>query len=249
MNLEALLGELRGNMLRDDAEIATGPEDSLWSDETLVRYINDAQQRFARKTLSIRDNSTPKVVEVSLSAGVAEYVLDKSVLAVVSGRYDADTTDLARAGHSLLWTHTKVDPSWIEPNTLTEWTPGRPRAFSTDETLDVDVEGAIALTVYPTPSSTEDGKIVHLRVARLPLKEFTIDELEAESEIVKDYQLGMLNWAAFLALSNSDIDGHSAQADKREAQFDKLVRGVLRDVRRKMRVPIRFQFGQNGFRW
>lgn len=249
MDLEALLGELRGNVLRDDAEIASGPDDSLWSDETLVRYINDAQQQFARRTLALRDNSTPQVVEVALAAGIASYALHKSVLAVVSAAYDTDTTDLARAGHSVFRTYAKEDPAWLDPSTAATWTPGRPRAYSTDETLDSDSKGSVTMVVYPTPTSTEEGKIIHLRVARLPLRRFDIETMDAECELEEDYQLDMLEWAAFRALMNSDIDGHKTEAKDHEARFMKATRDVRRDLMRKMRAPIRFQFGRNGFTW
>jgi len=104
MNLEALLGELRENVLRDDAELASGPNDFLWSDETLVRYINEAQRKFARKTLLLRDASTPEVAQVTLRAGVSSYVLHDRVLAVVSAKYDTDSVDLGRVGRAAVTT-------------------------------------------------------------------------------------------------------------------------------------------------
>lgn len=249
MNLEALLNELRVNILRDDTELASGPNDQLWTDETLVRYINDAQQRFARKTLSLRDASTPEVVEVALAAGVSSYALHESVLAVVSARYNEDTADLHRIGRSLIATLPVADPPWWDPSTVATMTPGPPKAFATDETLDVETTGAVTLTVYPTPSADEDGLLVRMRVARLPLESFTIDTLTAECELVEGYQLDMLEWAAFRALRNSDIDGHSDNAKAHEKRFDDAVDEVLKDVRRKMRAPIRFNFGQGGFAW
>ena len=249
MNLEALLDELRDNVLRDNSELASGPNDELWSDETLVRYINDAQQRFCRKTLSLRDASTPEVVQVCLATGISSYVLHESVLAVVSARYDTNTTDLHRVGRTLLAQLEPFDPPWFDPNNVATLTPGPPIAFSTDETLDVDVAGAVTLVVYPTPSADEDKKNIHLRVARLPLEQFDVSKLNAECELVEGYQLDMLEWAAFRALRNSDIDGHSSAASDHEKRFNDAVNEVLKDVRRKMRAPIRFGFGQGGFRW
>ena len=59
----------------------------------------------------------------------------------------------------------------------------------------------------------------------------------------------MLEWAAYRALRNSDIDGHSADADKHEKRFNDATAEVLKDIRRKMRAPMRWQFGQGGFNW
>jgi hypothetical protein len=248
MKLEELLSELRENLLRDDADLASGPDDKLWSDETLVRYINDAQQRFARKTLSLRDASTPEVVQVTLATGVSSYSLHASVLAVVSGRYDVDTADLARIGRTRVMTIPKEDPAWFDPSTVNQMNPARPIAFSTDETLDVDTK-AVTLTVYPAPSATEDGKIIYMRVARLPLERFTIDDTSAECELDEDYQLDMIEWAAYRALRTSDIDGHSDAAEKHRDRFMEAGDQVLKDIRRKMQAPITWEFGRNGFTW
>lgn len=91
--------------------------------------------------------------------------------------------------------------------------------------------------------------MIYLRVARLPLAAFTVDQLDAECEIADDYQLDMLEWAAWRALMNSDIDGHRSDAKDHKARFEEAVRMVRKDVLRKIRAPIRFQFGHNGFTW
>lgn len=248
MKLEELLDELRVNILRDDSELASGPSDELWTDETLVRYINDAQQRFARRTLSLRDATTPEVVEVPLAAGTATYVLHKSVLAVVSARYNTDSYDLTRVGRAVLAVVRPEDNLWFDANNVSSMTPGRPLAVSTDESMDVDSK-AVMLTVYPTPSATEEGNIIYLRTARLPLDDFTIDKPQAVCELDDTYQLDMLAWAAYRALCNSDIDGHSAQAKDHEQRFNTAIAEILKDVRRKMRAPIRFEFGRGGYTW
>lgn len=250
MNLEALLGELRDNVLRDNAELASGPIDQLWTDETLVRYINDAQRRFARRTLSLRDASTPEVAEVTLAAGVSSYSLHEKVVAVVTGRYDTDAVDLSRIGRALIANvHVQEQQLWFDPSTVSALSPGRPLAFSTDESLDVDTVGAVTLTVYPEPTSTEEGKILHLRTARMPLEDFSVDDMAMDCELDENYQLDMLEWAAYLALRNSDIDGHSVAAGDHAARFNAAVAEVLKDVRRKMRAPMRWNFGAGGFSW
>jgi len=246
MNLEALLSELRGNVLRDDAELASGPDDHLWSDETLVRYINDAYLRFARRTLALRDASTPEVVEVPLDAGVSLYALHGSILSVVSARYDTDPNDLARVGRSLMQYMTPPDPLSFDPNSPQPLTPGRPYAFGTDETVE---EHRVNLTVWPAPATEQAGKLIRLRVARKPLVMFTLDDMEQECELDDDYQLDMLEWAAYRAQNTSDVDGASTAADKHKTAFEDAVAGVLKDMRRKMFAPMQFQFGRNGFTW
>lgn len=248
MTLDDLLRELRGNVLRDDAELASGPDDKLWSDETLVRYINEAQRRFARKTLLLRDASTPEVVEVTLATGVSTYDLHESVLAVVSGRYASDTYDLARIGRARLVQMQPVDSPYFDANSVSTLTPGVPRAFATDETLVADTSG-VQMRVWPEPSASEDGTTIYLNVARLPLVKFDVNKLNEVCEIAEEYVLDMLAWAAYRALVNSDIDGHSAAADRHEQRFTMVVDEVKADIRRKMRAPIGWAFGQGGFSW
>jgi hypothetical protein len=247
MNLGALLSELRGNVLRDDAELASGPSDHLWSDETLVRYINDAYLRFSRRTLALRDASTPEVVEVPLDAGVSLYELHASILSVVSARYDVDTNDLMRVGRAIMQNMTPPDPVNFDPSSPAAMTPGRPIAVGTDEAIANG--GLVSLTVWPAPTSTEAGKLIHLRVARKPLVPFTLDDVEAECELPEEYQIDMLEWAAYRAQNTSDVDGASAAAEKHRAAFEAAVAEVMRDVRRKMFAPLQFQYGRNGFTW
>lgn len=247
MNLEGLLSELRENVLRDDAELASGPDDHLWKDEALVRYINDAYLRFARRTLALRDASTPEVVQVPLDAGVSLYELHESVLSVVSARYDTDRIDLSRIGRSLVVTTQRDDLPYFDANEISQLTPGRPRAISTDET--VENVGRVHLQVYPDPTLTEAGKLIHLRVARKPLVVFTLDDTEQECELGEEYVLDMLEWAAYRAQMNSDVDGASAMAEKHKDRFEAAVAEVLRDMRRKLFAPMRFEYGRNGFTW
>ena len=100
MNLTELLQELRENILYDRSDRVAGADPFLWSDATLVRYINEAQRRFARQSLIIRDGSNNEATLVTLRDGVTEYALHPSVMGVLSARFAGDTADLARAGQA-----------------------------------------------------------------------------------------------------------------------------------------------------
>ena len=247
MTLGDLLDELRCNVLRDNAELAAGPEDRLWSDETLVRYLNDAQDRFARRTLVLRDNTTPVVVEVELLDGVSAYTLHPSIITVISSYYDTDSIDLQRVGHSLMHHNLHVQQPFFFPSYDGPLTPGRALAFSTDETVDATTKNAVVLTVFPAPSTDIAGKILHLRTARRPLCRFSLDNLDAYCEIPEDYQLEMIEWAAYRAFRTSDIDGHSDMVVACETRFNNAVLEVQKDMRNKLRAPQGWAFGRNGF--
>ena len=63
MNLGDLIEELRENILHDRSDRVEGSEDDqLWSDKTLVRYINEAQTRFAKKTTCLRSKITVRLI-------------------------------------------------------------------------------------------------------------------------------------------------------------------------------------------
>lgn len=245
MKLQELLDELRNNVLRDRSGLLAGDTDQLWGDTTLVSYINDAYRRFARQTLLIREASTPLVTQVTLATGVFIYQLHPSVLSVLSARYNLDPGDLPRAGHGLLDTRVVGDPLYFDAATLGTLAPGAPKVFSTDEALDpAGPQAQINMRVYPVPSSNEDGKIIYLRVARLPIDALTTDNLDAQLEIPEDYHLDILDWAAYRALSNHDVDGGDGpKSNEHRERFEKTITDVKTETRRKLFSPQGFAFG------
>ena len=59
MTLEELLDHIGAHVLGDRAEYASGsPSSPLWPDTVLVRYLNQAQKLFARKTYCILDSDS-----------------------------------------------------------------------------------------------------------------------------------------------------------------------------------------------
>ena len=253
MTLGELLGELRDNILHDRSDLVSGDDDRLWSDETLVRYINEAHRRFARRGLVIRDNSTPEVTQVTLVAGQDTYDLHPSVFSVISGRLQGEASDLRRAGHSVFDAYRPPDYGAFDISQLVALPPGRPIALSTDEAFgldDDDSRGTLVLRLHPTPSAEYAGQIVSLRVVRTPLEVFDVNDLEAVPEIPVDYHLDMLDWAAYLALRIVDRDaGDAKRAEGFAASFEQHVQSVKRDVLRRMFPPVTWGFGRAGWSW
>jgi|ERR1043166_1729432 hypothetical protein len=253
MTLDDLLLELRENILHDRSDRVSGNEDQLWSDTTLVRYIDEAQRRFARQTMIIRDGTTASVTQVTLVANTNSYALHSSVIAVISAHLAGDTADLARAGHSNFDTYHVPDTYFFDPSQLSTLPPGKPLAFDTDEFLREDANnmaGPMNLRVFPIPSATYAGQIISLRVARLPLKRFELKELTAVPEIPEDYHLQMLDWAAYLALRIVDHDlGDPMRAEEYKKSFEATVEQARKEVWRKIFTPLQWGFGRNGFSW
>lgn len=253
MKLSDLLDELRTNILGDRSDRTSGDPDVLWSDATLVRYINEACRRFARRAFIILDSTTPEVVNVTLEAGVSHYALHPSILSVISATINGATRDLARVGHSILGDYrTDSNHEPFNPHCIGT-SAGATLAFATDETLAEDDGGSVAavsMRIYPPPREEDAGTIIKLRVVRMPIEELTTGSMSAVPEIPPDHHLEMLDWAAYLALRIVDQDAGSPKRAAEFAQsFEEHVKEARRLVLRKMRSPQPWGFGRRGFRW
>src|ERR1700760_2332093 len=131
MRTGELLSELRDHILRDVSDQVAGSSDRLWSDNALIRYINEGQNRFARQTKCIRDAITPQVCRFTTINNQEFYVLDPHVVSVISVRMTGDNADLARAGHSDLDTYRQPDTYFFNPSQLSSMPPGKPLAWTT----------------------------------------------------------------------------------------------------------------------
>ena len=253
MKLSELLDELRDGILHDVSNQIAGASDYLWTDARLVRYINEAQRRFARLSLTIRDATTPEVCNVVLRAGQSQYDLHPSVLAVISARKDGDNADLVRAGHTVFDTYRTPDPLYFDPSSLAAVPPGKPIAYSTDEALLVDDDGqnsTMSMRIYPAPSTTYDKQVVRLRVIRLPLNDLIPQRMNAVPEVPTSFHLDMLDWAAYLALRKVDTDaGNPDMAAAFKKSFGEHVASAKREMMRKLFAPMQFGFGRGGWSW
>lgn len=252
MKLQDLLAELRLNILNDRSDRTSGSSDYLWTDETLVRYINEAQRRFAVRSLIIRDTTTPEATRLTLLTGVSEYILHPSVMAVISAKFPDDRRDLVRTGHSMLNGARYNTESWDQA-TVQNANPGRPSAYATDEEIAPDDEGTAAVVtmrVFPTPSATENNAVINLRVVRKPLDDLVLSNLSAVPEIPSDHHLEMLDWAAYLALRIVDHDSGDAKRASEFAQsFETHVQAARTLVMRKLFAPQPWGFGRGGWSW
>ena len=252
MNLGDLIHELRHNILHDRSNEVDGDgADYLWSDTTLVRYIDAAQRRFARRALVIRDATTPQCCQVTLVALQTEYPLDPSVIGVISAKYGSDPADLARAGHSALGTYRAPDPYFFDTSNLSSLQPGKPVAYATDESVTADTNGTMAvvnLRSYPAPTAAFIGSPINLRVVRMPLARLDLTTLGQVPEVPEDYHLDMLDWAAYLALRIVDHDaGDPARANEFRASFEDHVKTARTEMLRKMFAPMQWGFGRSGW--
>lgn len=232
MNLRDLLGELRRNVLRDASTAANGRDvdDALWTDDSLLLYLRDAEEKFVTRTLCLRDSITPAVTEITLVEGQSDYALDQRVIACMSALYDG-RTQLARANYN---TRYGADAA-ITPNSprVEPQYAGTPRLFYTDKDT-----GYIGFS--PTPSADAAGKVVRLQVSRLPLNPLTKTNLDAEPEIPSEWHLDLVEWGAWRALRNhdADIDGDPANISivmARASSHKKRFEEAMAECNRRMK--------------
>lgn len=251
MNLGDQLKELRFNVLRDRSDLISGDTDSLWDDDTLLLYIGQSERRFARQTLLLRDGTSAEFCKLVLRLGIRDYPMRPEVLAVISARLTGQDLDMRRSGHALVQ---PVVPSEvqlpIDPGYFTALPPGTPLAYYTDETLIYGGEGGVTVSIYPLPDASVAGQVVNLRVVRLPKGAYTTADLGEDSELPEDYQLDVLEWAAYLAQRGNDNDsGATTSSEAHKASFEAAVKAAIRETKRKMFAVTGVRYGGQGFAW
>lgn len=252
MTLGELLTLLREGILNDRTDRIAGTSDYLWTDQTLVTYIAEAQRKFAVETLILRDARTPEVTAITLVPGQRDYPLHPAVIAVLSAKNAAQQSDLLRVGHAVLAAYRAPTEQWVDPSHYVHMQPGPAVAYATDEGLE-EVGGStsgISLRIYPTPRAEEAGRVVQLRVVRKPIGVLNPLEPTATLEIPEDHHIEILDYAAYLALRIVDDD---AGAPKRAEEFRQMFEVNAKKARalamRKMFAPLGWGFGRGGFTW
>ena len=221
MKPNELLGELRRNILRDvSGAVSADEEDFLWSDPSLMLYINEGYFRFCQLTQYLHDATTPAVCVYPVVLGQTDYPMHPSVLGVMSAAYDGRLLPVISHDYS---TGDLSDFSGL----------ASPREFSGAGVFAVvpDYETG-SLRVIGTPTTEDEGKPITLRVTRYPLAKLSLDTPDIEPELPERFHLDILEWAAFRALRNHDHDGENmAKASAHSTRFERAVEEVKQEVK------------------
>lgn len=77
----------------------------------------------------------------------------------------------------------------------------------------------------------------------IPLTRLSLDRLDECPEVPEEYHLPMLDWAAYLALSNHDADAESLnRASLRQQSFERTIAQSILDTRRRRRPAAAWRF-------
>lgn len=236
MKLDEMLEHTGAAYLDDRTKMLEGDDDNLWSDETLVRFFNEAQRILCRRAWCIIDEAQAQAGVIVLRTGVKKYDLHKSVLRVYTATPEDQDYPLTRHDSIALRTPRPYSSDIFPMNTPTSATPGRPLGCATDS-------GTRSIEVYPAPSSTENGLRVLLKVARLPVCWLDVGKTDDSPEVPEDYHLPICDYSAGRCLTMPNVDSAN-KADGRELlkNFDALVWEARRDRQRAERSDNRWGF-------
>jgi len=205
MNVLELVSYLRKNILYDTGGQGVNWEsynsddyDSIqlrWGNEELVSNINEAITQVYRRTNPIKD-----IEELEVFAGVSEYTIPTYI-------------------QNILLVKDSFSRQLKERELIDRWW---------DETLDTQT-GDLKIFIpdlknntikfSPVPSKDETLLMV---IYRYPKEKLTWDDYDVSPELVEEYQLPMLWYAAFLAYSKDEVNTLDPQrAERMKSYFDR----------------------------
>lgn len=239
MKKSELLDHLARHVLDDRADMLNGVADELWSDEYLVRLLNEGARILCREAWVLEDVGHAQAGTIQLLLNTKDYALHKTVVRVLSGRLSDSDLDLGRVPYDLSrpQANTVAPTDFFYPDFPYSENPGRPRMISSDVTN-------TTLRVRPAPDADNAPLTVVLRVSRMPYSELAVTGADAEPEIPYEFHLDLVDYAAGEALSIPAADA-SMRAIGRDyrAKFQGRVKAARKDRQRKEMSPVSWIFG------
>lgn len=173
----------------------------LWSDDDIVRYLNEAVDEAAERAMLIEDSATAACCSITLIPDQATYNLHPSVIGVKRATF---------AGKPLHQTSVEA-----EDNQGFGWEnregPAPQKAIVNAQTT--------TITFIPKP--TQAGTVL-LTVYRTALAPLDASDLDAEPEIKPLYHPRLKNWLYRCAYLKRDAETlNEAEAARYEAMFDR----------------------------
>lgn len=231
MTLEELLDFVAKGYLDDRTEMLDGESDSLWSDELIVQYLNEAQRIFTRRAWVLIDVGNAGAGRITLATGKVLYPLHKSVLRVFDATYDTDAAPLARATDEQIRQRPTDYEDFVDLSAVSTFIPGRPLAVATDA-------GTRMLRVTPAPAAAQNGKRLSLKVARMPVCYLDTNKMSESPEVPEEWHLDLGRYAAGRCLTMPTVDGESRVLGRTLlAEFESTVRLARQERHRAEMAP------------
>lgn len=198
--LEQLLADCREELGDETAPY-------FWTDEVLVKYLNEAVAEAAIRARLLVESSRQDICRINVTAGVAEYTLHPTVVVIREALLGiAHTPPLKRttAGHL-----NRFHRGWRDE------APGTPQFILRDRQQR-------RITLVPTPDT---DTTLMLTVWRTPADDEVMEVGENDAEPVIDpmYHQHLFRWAVFRALMRRETEQRStADAEAQLAIFERI---------------------------
>lgn len=254
MKTSELLAEVAGSpgssgMLDDRPALVSGSSDQLFSDDKIIRYLNEAEKTLCRDAwvledinpLSGNDTTIGRPCRITLVENQTDYAVHSSVLFVKSANLSDTDIDLVRVGYNdnRPWPASFLtDPNFWDINVALTENSGRPSRYSCDM-------GTRMMRVRRKPDATAALLTLNLKVVRMPLVPMAIDNLDKLPEVPEEYHLDLAMFAAGACLTRTaDIDAKLVTlGEKWIATFEARVAKAKRDKQRFQQSRPMFRFG------
>lgn len=181
MNVEDFIAAFRSD-LQDEAN------KQLWTDEEIVRWLNDAVQEANERALLTEDRSTPAVCSIAVLVGVAVYDLHPSVLEIKRASLDGDPLV-----ESSLEAMDACGHGW-------ESRTGKPRRFIFEQASGA-TPARLRLVYTPTKTGT-----VALTVYRGAIKPLSADRGTEKPELPVRFHERLKDWVYRSAYLKQDVE-------------------------------------------
>lgn len=184
MDTADLIVRLNEDYLDDTLGLAT--DDSLATEESLIRYFDEAQKEACRRMDLLYDEETAEACRHTLVAGKRVYPIDSRV------------TKLERVSYGGVDLPKKVESEYEGLSWRSD--TGPPTSFYCRGT---------SIYLHPVPTATEAGNALSLAVYRTPLDDMTCSD--EELEIPAEFHQALIYWALYRVLSKRDEDINDPQ--------------------------------------
>lgn len=207
---------------------------TLWSEDEIYRYMDQAQREFARKTDCFLDATTASVTQIAITANQALVTLSPLVTKVRRGELASNfntvkATTLAEMDEGAV---IGSDYGRVVP---TQWrsATGEPRWAVTDYQ-----PGKLLLVPKPVIADT-----LSLAVFRLPLNTLTSSSTVLEV-IDEDHQYGLRLFMEHLAYLKQDAETYNPKRSKNaKDEWAEFIADAKRSFRRKRYTPKAIAYG------
>lgn len=194
MTLKDLIKYMRVSILDDTGGSGVVSEDISeddldviqlrWTNEELTTFINEAINQVYRRVYPIR--KVEPLFDIPVVIGTATYSIDPRILNIIGIQSAAQNKALVQADYEEVW--------HCNPEFLTK--------SATPEVYFTDYDNS-SITLAPVPIATDT---LSLFVHRLPLSELSWSANTSSPELRNEWQIPMLNYAAFLAYQKDEAN-------------------------------------------